>query len=90
MSVEWEGASADAAVGVGPAYFRKALTVEQPESGRVDIACDDRYQLFVNGRRIGVQFRQFLRPEQNFASVEALCVQIARDADQARAILAAG
>lgn len=44
----------------------------------------------IYGRRIGVQFRKHLRPEQNFESVDALCVQMARDAEQARAILAAG
>ena len=44
----------------------------------------------IYGRRIGVQFRKYLRPEQNFESVEALCVQIARDAEQAREVLAAG
>ncbi|MBI1732948.1 MAG: bifunctional riboflavin kinase/FAD synthetase [Gammaproteobacteria bacterium] len=43
----------------------------------------------IYGRRISVQFRRFLRPERNFDSVQALCVQMARDSDQARAILAA-
>jgi riboflavin kinase/FMN adenylyltransferase len=42
----------------------------------------------IYGRRISVHFRRFLRPERNFESVQALCVQMALDSAQARAILA--
>jgi riboflavin kinase/FMN adenylyltransferase len=44
----------------------------------------------IYGRRISVQFRQFLRPEMNFNSVDDLCTQMARDVEQARAVLATG
>lgn len=44
----------------------------------------------IYARRINVQFRKFLRPEHNFNSVAALCVQMALDVEQARAVLAAG
>src|SRR5262249_17786508 len=34
-------------------YFRKTFDVNNAESARVNIACDDRYELYVNGRRVG-------------------------------------
>ncbi len=43
----------------------------------------------IYGRRLSVQFRQFLRPEMNFNTVDDLCAQMARDVEQAREILAA-
>ncbi|OGT79389.1 MAG: riboflavin biosynthesis protein RibF [Gammaproteobacteria bacterium RIFCSPLOWO2_02_FULL_61_13] len=43
----------------------------------------------IYGSRISVQFRQFLRPEMNFNSVDDLCTQMARDVEQARAVLGA-
>jgi riboflavin kinase/FMN adenylyltransferase len=39
------------------------------------------------GRRITVEFIDFVREDMKFASVEALKEQIARDCDRARAIL---
>jgi riboflavin kinase/FMN adenylyltransferase len=42
----------------------------------------------VYGRRVEVAFVEHLRPEQRFPSVEALCAQIARDAETARSRLA--
>ena len=41
------------------------------------------------GRELEVAFRQWLRPEQRFADVEALRAQIARDVEAARAALRA-
>ena len=41
------------------------------------------------GRRVTVELLHFLRPERRFASVETLREQIARDAEDARAWLAA-
>jgi len=34
-------------------YFRKHFSLENPESGRVEITADDAYELFVNGRLVG-------------------------------------
>ncbi len=39
------------------------------------------------GKDVEVRFEKFLRPEQKFDSVDALCAQIARDAAEARAAL---
>src|SRR5262249_5897987 len=35
------------------AYFRRVFEMGRPESGTVEIAADERYELFVNGRSIG-------------------------------------
>lgn len=35
-------------------YFRKTLALRGPEGGNIAIAADDQFELFVNGRRIGV------------------------------------
>ncbi len=37
----------------GTCFFRKTFNLNAPENGRVEIACDDRYELFVNGRKVG-------------------------------------
>src|SRR5579871_3817278 len=34
----------------GSCYFRKTFTLGQAESGEVQIACDNAYELYVNGR----------------------------------------
>ena len=44
----------------------------------------------IYGEDLEITFRQFLRPEQKFASREALRDQIARDIARARAVLGAG
>jgi putative heme-binding domain-containing protein len=36
----------------GICYFRKSFTIGQPESGEVQIACDNAYELLVNGREV--------------------------------------
>ena len=36
----------------GVCYFRKSFTIGQPESGEVQISCDNAYELFVNGRPV--------------------------------------
>jgi riboflavin kinase / FMN adenylyltransferase len=41
----------------------------------------------IYGSDLEISFRRFLRPEQKFASLEALRAQIARDAEAARAAL---
>lgn len=35
-------------------HFRKRFTVSSPKSGEIAVAADDKYELFVNGRRVGV------------------------------------
>ncbi len=37
----------------GECYFRKSFDLGKPESGVIQIACDDAYELFVNGRQVG-------------------------------------
>lgn len=37
----------------GECYFRKTFVLGKPESGQVQIACDDTYELYVNGRQVG-------------------------------------
>jgi riboflavin kinase/FMN adenylyltransferase len=37
-----------------------------------------------------VTFRQFLRPEQQFANLDELKAQIGKDAEKARAVLGGG
>ncbi len=34
-------------------FFRKAINLRVPADGRIEIAADDRYELFLNGKRIG-------------------------------------
>ena len=38
---------------VGECYFRKSFHLGTPEHGEVQIGCDDRYELYVNGRLVG-------------------------------------
>ncbi|HTM54281.1 MAG TPA: HEAT repeat domain-containing protein [Pirellulales bacterium] len=37
----------------GVCYFRKVFNLGAPEQGRIQIACDDNYELYVNGRLVG-------------------------------------
>jgi putative heme-binding domain-containing protein len=37
----------------GDCFFRKTFTLGTPESGEIQIGCDDRYTLYVNGRQVG-------------------------------------
>ena len=37
----------------GTCYFRRSFEMTQPEAGEVQIAADESYELFVNGRRVG-------------------------------------
>lgn len=48
--------SPDYAQGESPAgsfYFRKSFNLPSPDVGKITITCQDRYELFVNGRRVG-------------------------------------
>lgn len=35
-------------------YFRKTFELQNPESGQIEITCDNSYELYVNGRKVGV------------------------------------
>lgn len=37
----------------GDCYFRKSFQLANPEAGEIQITADDKYELFVNGRRVG-------------------------------------
>ena len=52
---QWIWSSADANKAAPPAtsYFSKTFELGEPESGLVEITCDNRYVLRLNGRLIG-------------------------------------
>ncbi|QGJ71574.1 Cytochrome c domain-containing protein [Planctomycetales bacterium 10988] len=62
-------------------YFRKTFTLAKPTSGEVVIACDNSYQLYVNGRMVGegnkweqldrYDILSFLNEGQNVIAVKA-------------------
>ena len=37
----------------GDCFFRKTFTLGTPEQGEIQIGCDDKYELFVNGHHVG-------------------------------------
>ena len=51
----WEtGTKAEQPIPVGKlCFFRKTINLRQAAEVRIEIAADDDYQLFVNGRRVG-------------------------------------
>ena len=49
----WSQAHQPGQVPTTDCFFRKVFTMNQPERGELALACDDEYELFVNGRRIG-------------------------------------
>lgn len=53
---EWiwlSGVSKETVAKGATGYFRKAINLKTPATGRITIAADDLYELYVNGRRIG-------------------------------------
>ncbi len=62
-------------------YFRKTFSMSDPVSGLVEITCDDAYQLWVNGQRVGgdkdvttleeFEIGPYLRRGKNVVSVRA-------------------
>ncbi|MEX0936748.1 MAG: GDSL-type esterase/lipase family protein [Pirellulales bacterium] len=60
--------------------FRKSVALSGPVKGRIELTCDDRYELFVNGRRIGsgnnwqtldrYDVTQFLKDGENEIRIE--------------------
>jgi beta-galactosidase/beta-glucuronidase len=65
----------------GSVYFRKSFPLGQPESGEVQISCDNAYELYVNGRKVadGDNWRimqkhditKFLTPGRNTVAIKA-------------------
>lgn len=55
VEAQWIWSSEAVAAGKldGACYFRKTFDVSDPVDGRISLACDDRYDLYVNGRKIG-------------------------------------
>lgn len=49
----WSPAYEKEAAPTGDCYFRKSFTLATPEHGEIQIAADDRYELYVNGRLVG-------------------------------------
>ncbi len=49
----WAAGVAKDRVGEGACYFRRTFQIGTPEQAEMTIAADDRYELFVNGRRVG-------------------------------------
>jgi putative heme-binding domain-containing protein len=49
----WSPAFPKDEVPVGDCYFRKTFTLKQVEFGQVHVACDNQYELYVNGRLAG-------------------------------------
>lgn len=62
-------------------YFRKTFTMGDVENGKVQITCDDRYDLYVNGRLVGsgnewkklktFEIDRFLQSGENAVAVHA-------------------
>ncbi len=61
-------------------YFRKTFSMGGAERGEIKITCDDKYELFVNGRRVGrgsdwkrldrYDIRRYLREGRNIIAVK--------------------
>src|SRR5262245_38807568 len=50
----WSPENSKESVPAGEAcHFRKAFSLHAPEEGRISIAADDQYELYLNGRRVG-------------------------------------
>ena len=66
---------------LGACYFRKVFDASNPETASVQITCDDRYELYVNGRRVGTSnnwkvlqsydIQRFLMNGRNVLAVKA-------------------
>ncbi len=69
-------------VPAGAVYFRKSFPVNQIESAEVKIACDNAYELYVNGRKAGEgadwhtlnshDIAKYLTPGRNTVAVKAI------------------
>ena len=50
---QWIWSPENAAAPIGDCYFRRTFDLAAPESGRVEVTCDNVYRLFVNGVNVG-------------------------------------
>jgi putative heme-binding domain-containing protein len=77
----WSPAYPKDQVPVGDCYFRKSFRVQQAEFGQVHVACDNQYELYVNGRLAGqgADWRKmnvhdialYLLPGENVVAIKA-------------------
>jgi putative heme-binding domain-containing protein len=77
----WSPAHAKDEVPVGDCYFRKSFQVKNAEIAQVHVACDNKYELYVNGRLVGqgADWRQmdvhdiakYLQPGANVVAIKA-------------------
>ncbi len=49
----WSPNQTDNSQANGITYFRKTFSLREPQTGRVEITCDSKYTLYVNGVRVG-------------------------------------
>jgi putative heme-binding domain-containing protein len=77
----WSPAHTKDDVPVGDCYFRKTFTAQQVELAQVHVACDNQYELYVNGRLAGrgADWRhmdvhdvtKLVKPGQNVVAIKA-------------------
>jgi putative heme-binding domain-containing protein len=77
----WSPAHVKDEVPVGDVYFRKTFSLRQVEFGQVHVACDNQYELYVNGKLAGQgndwrkmnvhDVAKFLLPGTNVVAVKA-------------------
>jgi hypothetical protein len=77
----WSPAYAKDEVPVGDCYFRKTFSLKHAEFGQVHVACDNQYELYVNGRLAGQgndwrkmnvhDVEKFLLPGTNVVAIKA-------------------
>jgi hypothetical protein len=78
----WSPAYEKEAAPIGACYFRKSFPLGAPEHGTIQIACDDNYELYVNGRHVGggknwkvldeYDITKYLEVGQNTIAVKAI------------------
>jgi putative heme-binding domain-containing protein len=77
----WSPAYPKDKVPVGDCYFRKSFRIDQAEFGQVHVACDNQYELYVNGRLVGQgadwrkmdvhDITKLLTPGENVVAIKA-------------------
>src|SRR5262249_11720658 len=66
----------------GSCYFRKSFPVEQVETAEVQVSCDNAYELYVDGRKVGEgdnwrtmkshDISKFITPGRNTVAIKAI------------------
>lgn len=77
----WSSQTGRDQITAGVRYFRKTFEANQVEAALVQIACDDAYEVFINGRRVGAgddwhvlgsfNIKAFIQPGLNCIAVKA-------------------